>query len=138
MVRAANGVVLVTTKKGAIGKARVTYDFSYGWQSPWRQRKMLNASQYATLMMMRLRNMQAKASSTTTRSAWAGYELAGCPVQRRCPGAEPPAERERRFRRKVNYYFSAGYYNQEGIIGGNYDRSNYERLSFRSNTMYVV
>lgn len=39
---------------------------------------------------------------------------------------------------KVSYYFSAGYYNQEGIIGGNYDRSNYERLSFRSNTLYTL
>ena len=40
---------------------------------------------------------------------------------------------------KVSYYFSAGYYNQEGIIGGNYDRSNYERLSFRSNTpLYLI
>ena len=31
--RAANGVILVTTKSGKIGKTKVTYDFSYGWQS---------------------------------------------------------------------------------------------------------
>lgn len=31
--RAANGVVLVTTKQGKSGRAKVTYDFSYGWQS---------------------------------------------------------------------------------------------------------
>lgn len=48
--RAANGVVLVTTKQGAIGKVRVSYDFSYGWQSAWKKRSMLNASEYATLM----------------------------------------------------------------------------------------
>ena len=29
--RAANGVVLVTTKTGKEGKTKVTYDFSYGW-----------------------------------------------------------------------------------------------------------
>lgn len=30
--RAANGVILVTTKKGQSGKAQVTYSFNYGWQ----------------------------------------------------------------------------------------------------------
>ena len=48
--RAANGVVLVTTKKGKEGKAKVAYDFSFGWQSAWKKRDMLNASEYATLM----------------------------------------------------------------------------------------
>ena len=88
--RAANGVVLVTTKKGAIGKARVTYDFSYGWQSPWRQRKMLIDERGFAVCRRRHHLRQP-------RSLGQGYELAGCPVQRRCPGAEPPAERERRF-----------------------------------------
>ena len=48
--RAANGVVLVTTKTGSIGKTMVKYDFSIGWQNPWRKRKLLNAEQYTTLM----------------------------------------------------------------------------------------
>ena len=30
--RAANGVILVTTKKGKAGKAQVSYSFNYGWQ----------------------------------------------------------------------------------------------------------
>jgi TonB-dependent SusC/RagA subfamily outer membrane receptor len=38
--RAANGVVLVTTKKGKIGKAQISYNFSYGWQSAWKKRDM--------------------------------------------------------------------------------------------------
>ena len=36
--------------------------------------------------------------------------------------------------KKVNYYLSLGFYSQDGIVGGNYDRSNYERLTLRSNT----
>ena len=43
--RAANGVILVTTKTGKVGATRVNYDFSYGWQSPWRHRDVLNASE---------------------------------------------------------------------------------------------
>ena len=31
--RAANGVILVTTKRGKMGRASINYDFSYGWQS---------------------------------------------------------------------------------------------------------
>ena len=34
--RAANGVILVTTKGGEKGKMRVNYNFSYGWQNPWK------------------------------------------------------------------------------------------------------
>ena len=135
--RAANGVVLVTTKKGTIGKARVTYDFSYGWQSPWRQRKMLNASQYATLMNEASQyagegiiydNPAALGKGTNWQDALFND---GAPVQNHQLSVSGATE-------KVNYYFSAGYYNQEGIIGGNYDKSNYERLSFRSNTMYTL
>ena len=135
--RAANGVVLVTTKKGAIGKARVTYDFSYGWQSPWRQRKMLNATQYATLMNEASQyagegiiydNPAALGKGTNWQDALFND---GAPVQNHQLSVSGATE-------KINYYFSAGYYNQEGIIGGNYNKSNYERLSFRSNTMYTL
>ena len=48
--RAANGVILVTTKSGKIGKTRVNYNFSYGWQNPWRKRDVLNATDYAIMM----------------------------------------------------------------------------------------
>ena len=39
---------------------------------------------------------------------------------------------------KINYYMSMGYYHQDGIVGGNYDRSNYRRLTLRSNTTYTL
>ena len=38
----------------------------------------------------------------------------------------------------MGYFLSLGYFNQEGIVGGNYGRSNYERLSVRSNSTYKV
>ena len=37
---------------------------------------------------------------------------------------------------KVNYYLSLGYFTQDGIVGGNYGQSNYDRLTIRSNTQY--
>ena len=48
--RAANGVILVTTKKGKSGKAQINYNFSYGWQSAWKHREVTGATDYAVLM----------------------------------------------------------------------------------------
>ena len=135
--RAANGVVLVTTKKGALGKVKVNYDFSFGWQSPWKQREMLNATQYATLMNEAsvYNGTGPKFSNPSSLGVGTNWQDAlfnnGAPVQNHQLSISGASE-------KINYYFSAGYYNQEGIVGGNYDHSNYERLSFRSNTQYKV
>ena len=47
--RAANGVVLVTTKKGRLGKAEINYNFNMGWQSAWKKRDVTSAMDYAVL-----------------------------------------------------------------------------------------
>lgn len=44
--RGANGVVLITTKKGKRGKAKVVYDGWAGWTKPTRLWEMLDAKQY--------------------------------------------------------------------------------------------
>lgn len=49
-VRAANGVVLITTKKGAKGRAEVSYDGYVGWQNATRLPKFLDSYNYALLM----------------------------------------------------------------------------------------
>ncbi len=35
------------------------------------------------------------------------------------------------------YYLSVGYLSQDGIVGGNYNRSNYDRLNVRLNNTYT-
>ena len=49
-VRAANGVILVTTKKGKVGKPIVSYNVYVGWQDATRMPKYLNSYDYATLI----------------------------------------------------------------------------------------
>lgn len=44
--RAANGVIIVTTKKGTPGKARVTFDAYYGVSNPMRLHDVMNAREY--------------------------------------------------------------------------------------------
>ncbi|MCH5237470.1 MAG: TonB-dependent receptor [Muribaculaceae bacterium] len=46
--RAANGVILVTTKRGKEGKVKVNYNGSYTMAQPTKIPKMLNSYQYAT------------------------------------------------------------------------------------------
>lgn len=48
--RAANGAILVTTKRGKAGKTRVTYDFNQGWSQPTITPEMSNAFEYASIM----------------------------------------------------------------------------------------
>ncbi|CAL1518776.1 TonB-dependent receptor [Chitinophaga sp. MM2321] len=47
-VRAANGVILVTTKRGKIGKPVVSYNGSYGLQQLTRMRKLVGSGDYYT------------------------------------------------------------------------------------------
>lgn len=47
--RAANGVILVTTKSGKSGKISVTYDAYYGVQNPYKLAPLLNAQQYTQI-----------------------------------------------------------------------------------------
>ena len=52
--QAANGVVLITTKQGKEGRAKVTFDGYFGWQQVARKAQMLNAQGIWQLWMSRL------------------------------------------------------------------------------------
>ena len=135
--RAANGVILVTTKGGEKGKMRVNYNFSYGWQNPWKHRDVLNATEYAVMMNEGLVNAGQAPIYNDPYSYGKGTDWqdevfddnAGVTSHEvNLSGASD----------RVNYYLSLGYFHQDGIVGGNYDRSNYRRLTMRSNTTYTV
>jgi TonB-linked SusC/RagA family outer membrane protein len=135
--RAANGVILVTTKKGTKGDARVNYEFSYGLSSPWKKLDVLNASQYAMMINEGMMNSgqapkYADPTSYGVGTDWQDeifyYNAPQSQHELSVSGASD----------KVNYYLSLGYLSQDGIIGGNVGRSNYDRLTLRSNTTYEV
>ena len=48
--RAANGAIIVTTKRGKPGKAKITYNFNQGWSQPTVVPEMSNAVEYANIM----------------------------------------------------------------------------------------
>ena len=142
--RAANGVILVTTKKGKLGKTSINYNFSYGWQSAWKRRDVTSATDYAILQNEKYMNggqapLYADPYNLTDINGnpvtgfgtdWQDAVFNdGAPVVNHDVTISGATE-------KVNYYLSLGYYSQEGIVGGNYGQSNYDRLTLRSNTSY--
>ncbi len=47
--RAANGVILITTKRGKSGKPELSYSFNQGWSQPTSVPKLANATQFAEM-----------------------------------------------------------------------------------------
>ena len=144
--RAAIGVILVTTKKGKMGKAQINYNFSYGWQSAWKKRDVTSATDYAILQNEKYINGgQAPlyadpynlidANGNAIKGFGTDWQKLlfndNAPVQQHDVSVSGATE-------KVNYYLSLGYYNQEGIVGGNYGKSNYDRLTIRSNNNFNI
>jgi TonB-linked SusC/RagA family outer membrane protein len=137
--RGANGVILVTTKSGTKGKATVNYDVSYGWQNPWKKKTVLDAKEYMVIMnesqindgnapRYSLEEIATAGSGTDWQEETFNYNA---PVQNHQVSINGGNE-------KAQYFLSMGYYNQEGIIGGDYGKSNYDRWSVRSNSTYEV
>jgi TonB-linked SusC/RagA family outer membrane protein len=142
--RAANGVILVTTKTGegvlkGAGKSIINYNFNYGWQNPWKKKSVLNATEYMIIMneaqvndgnLPRYSADQIKngGRGTDWQNETFNYDA---PVQSHQLSMSGNSE-------KISYYLSLGYFSQDGIIGGNYGKSNYDRWSIRTNSTYNV
>lgn len=140
--RAANGVILVTTKKGKVGKTIVNYNFSQGWQTAWKHRDVLNAEEYKVMKNTGLINAGLEPAYPFP------YEIGldeldsdGWPIDTDWQKAifndkAPVTNHEATISgasENINYYLSLGYFKQEGIVGGNYGHSNYNRLTLRNN-----
>ena len=48
--RAANGVILVTTKQGKAGKIEISYNGAVGWSNAYKRPQLLNAQQFMTII----------------------------------------------------------------------------------------
>ncbi len=64
--RAANGVILITTRKGATGKVKVTYDGYMGFTKPFHLFEMMNAAQYVEHKNKALANNPSALTSSFT------------------------------------------------------------------------
>ena len=141
--QAANGVVLITTKQGKEGKAKVTFDAYFGWQNVTRKAHMLNAKQYMTIMDEQAINegnapydwdsMQSiyDPNGNIYDTNWIDTMFKkNATTQSYNLGVSGGNN-------NGSYLISLGYMNQEGVVGGK-DVSNYSRYNFRVNSNYKL
>lgn len=135
--KGANGVVLVTTKNGAFAKrVSISYDMNIGWQNPWKQKAVLNAPWYQTILNeARINDGSTPYFATITTDPGTNWQDVlfnyNAPVQSHQVSVNGGGE-------KVTYFVSFGFLDQQGIVGGNFKRSNYTRYSLRDNNVYKI
>ncbi len=134
--RGANGVVLITTKRGQSGPTRFTFESYVGFQKAWRQVDMLNATDYSTLRLeaysndgvvlpadddelVRLSFVQANGYRGTN---WQDEVMQTGLIQNYSLSAQGGSEKNR-------FSFTATYFGQEGIVLN----SDFKKLTFRLN-----
>jgi TonB-linked SusC/RagA family outer membrane protein len=133
--RAANGVILVTTKKGTIGKMKVNFDSYYGTQSAWNKMDLLKRDEYIAFGRELLANGNQPAPArfdnlgefSNVETDWQGEMFMNAPIQDHNLSISGGSE-------SALYNVSLGYFAQEGIMKG----TGFERVSVRSNTDFKL
>ncbi|MGD9556051.1 MAG: TonB-dependent receptor [Mangrovibacterium sp.] len=127
--RGANGVVLITTKRGKEGKNSVDFESSYSSQSLIRKLDLMNAKEYATLYNTKAVNDGVNAYFTEDQIKSFGN---GFDWQDLIYGTAPTLTTSLNVNggnEKTKFAISGSVHNQDGIIKG----SNYNRYSVRTN-----
>jgi TonB-linked SusC/RagA family outer membrane protein len=128
--RGANGVLIVTTKRGKSTQSSLDFNYYFGLQQPSQMPEMLNASQFATLHNEMMENAglatnpeYADPASLTESTDWLGELFNPAPMQNYSLSYSGSTD-------KTNYYVSGNYFTQDGIVSN----TGYKRISVQFNT----
>lgn len=128
--RGANGVVMVTTKRGKSGDGKISVNANFSLQTPTNVPQMLNAAQYAQLsnemMANSGRNVNPDWADPATLGAgtnWLGELLGTGKLQKYNVSYSGGND-------KTNYYVSGGFLDQTGVVRN----VGYRRFTFQSNS----
>jgi TonB-dependent starch-binding outer membrane protein SusC len=133
--RAANGVVLITTKRGTAGAMNLTYSFYQGIQNVTRTIDMLDANQYRMLMNEGASNAGLSVpfdldEVTLYNTNWQDeLFVRNAPISSHEVSVTGGTD-------KSSYVSSLSRFSQQGIIGG--DKSQFDRITARLNTRHKV
>lgn len=127
--RAANGVILITTKRGAKGAAKVNYNGSVGFNEEVSRFDLLNGSQFVEIANEKRTNAGATplAVDGGVNSDWQDYIFRKGLVQQHNLGISGGSD-------ATSYFFSLGYSGQESPILAN----DLTRYSFRANVDHKI
>ncbi len=138
--RGANGVVLITTKRGAAGESKLSLSSYYGNSYLPKKYDLLNAEEYAQFYR-ELYTLNGQANQANIRTALDLYderkEMYDTDWQDELTRVSPIQNHNLTFsggREFSNYSFSGSYFKQEGIIIG----SEIERISIRANSDFQI
>lgn len=133
--RAANGVIVITTKKGLLGRPKVSYNMWVSRSTPYNLPKLLNAEQYTMIKNEAMTNSGRKPAfalmynpdSSIVNTNW--YDVAFEPGYAQnhhlsVSGSSGPSQ----------YYFSSGYTDQNSYIKYN----TFERYGIRFNLDHAL
>ncbi len=130
--RAANGVVLITTKRGKAGAASVAYDVNYGMQSQIKKLDMMNAQEWARFYNEQQLNDVKKAYFTEDQinsfgegTDWQSMVFKKAPIQNHNLTITGGTE-------KARILVSGSVMARDGII----PNSKYDKYNLRSNIDY--
>jgi TonB-linked SusC/RagA family outer membrane protein len=132
--RAANGVIIVTTKKGKLGAPSISYSGTFGWADEISRTKMLNAYNYGRMYNITAAADPYNTSLNTTTDLFQADELnamkslnydlldkywSSATTTKHSVNISGATER-------ANYFASISYFDQDGNLGKlDYDRWNY-------------
>ncbi len=144
--RAANGVILVTTKQGKEGKLSVQYDGYTGWSNAYKVPSLLNAQQYMQVINETNFNTYGTATNWSAlvpqsildmvANGWTGtdwvkeYENKNALQMSHSITLSGGSERSK-------FSMSLNYSSNEGIMGGS-NASDYSRYGGRLNSEHIV
>lgn len=143
----ANGVILVTTKQGKVGKVSVSYDGNIGWANVYKMPDMLNAKEYMAVMD------QVAYNNGGQPYDWSKFVDADLLTAYQ-NGTNPGTDWVKEFRNKnavvTNHALNVtggsefskfstgiGYQYQDGAFGGPV-KTDYRRFTFRINSEHVI
>lgn len=126
----ANGVVLITTKRGKAGEAKFTYDGSTTWSRQTKRLDMMNLREFAEYY----NDLVAQGEITKADPAYSDPSVLGKGTNWQDAVFRTAFQHQHQIGAqggtdKMKYYVSAGYMNQEGTIIG----SDFKRISLRAN-----
>ncbi|WP_194775487.1 SusC/RagA family TonB-linked outer membrane protein [Pararhodonellum marinum] len=122
--RAANGVILITTKRGSTGKAQVSYNVSMGVNEEVNRFQVLNGDQFVTIANEKVTNAggTGNAVQSGVNTNWQDFIFRNGFAQQHNLSIRGGSE-------ATKYFFSIGFTDQESAIIAN----DLKRYSFRAN-----
>ena len=143
--RAANGVILITTKQGQSGKVKVSYDGFVGFSNATDFYEMMNAQEYVDFKNLAVKNRYGTDELSLTTGYVSPYGNKAFNMMKDANGKYVDTDwKDAAFQNglsqshsvavsggsdKVRYYLSGNYTTQEGIVKGD----KYDRLGVKAN-----